>query len=114
MKSKGVKYGLGTGVFLMGLMGWLLAAPGPAGANGFTHANQHGSFRHAFQQHRFGHSGLGRHPGFFRHGHGFGHDRFGHGHRFHRDRFQGHHKFHPHGFQHRGFHGGSGIIFIWR
>ena len=111
MKSRGIKYALWTGAFLIGL---LLALPGPAGASGFTHAQQHGTFRHAFQQHRFGHSGGHQQPHFFRddrgfrrhHQHGFNH---GHRHFDHGRRFQ-----HPGSFNsHPGFHGGR-VIFWWK
>ena len=108
MKSRGLRHAIGIGAFLIGLV---LALPGPAAATGFIHAQQHGSFTHGFQQHRFGTFGFHHDPHVFRDHRGFlrrDHPQFHHGHGFHQN------KFNHGGFHHPGFHGGSRTIFIWR
>ncbi|MDZ4340647.1 MAG: hypothetical protein U1B94_10605 [candidate division NC10 bacterium] len=111
MKSRGITQVVWTGAFLIGL---LLALPGPAGASGFTHAQQHGTFRHAFQQHRFGNSGQRHNPRFFRDDRGF---RRRHDPHFRRDNhgFRHDHRFRHPGFfhSHPGIHGGR-VIFWWK
>ena len=107
MTSRGLRHIIiWIGAFLIGL---LLAAPGPAAATGFIHAQQHVPFTHAFQHQEFGHFGCTHQPCVFRDHRGFlrrDHPQFQH------HQFQ--HGFHHGGFQPHGFHGGSRTIFISR